>query len=137
MKVLGNARKCYIGDGSGTWISGEQSSQVDVSGNLAETSDKGSTWQTWLTGIKGATANVTCHVDTTDTQQLALLNALTNGSTVHVFIGTPASGSGSEAVAQSGYTFDALVSSVSETDDNGAVASRTFNLTAQGAVTIA
>jgi hypothetical protein len=122
-KVLGNARKCYIGSGTGVWIAGEQSNQFDMNGNLVETSDKESTWQTFIQGIRGATATVTCHVDTSSAQQLSLLTAITTGDDVDVVIAE--------------YSFKAKVASCSETNDNGSVATRTFNLTANGAVTIA
>lgn len=131
-KVLGNARRCYIGSGAGVWLAGEQSNSININGNLVETSDKSTTWQSFIQGIKGATATVTVHADTSSTEQTALLTALTTGDTVHVFIGTPASGNDSAT----GYAFDALVASIDETNDNGAVASRTINLTANGAVTI-
>ena len=135
-KQLGNARKCYIGDGSGSWLTGEQSNSVNVNGNLVETSDKSNAWQSFIQGIKGATATVTVHADAADATQTALLTALTAGTTVHVFIGNPASGSGASAVAANGYAFDALVANIDETNDNGAVATRTINLTATGAVTV-
>jgi len=127
-KVLGNKRKCYVGSGR-SWLKGEVNNSVNINGNLVETSDKTNGWQAFLQGIKGATATVTVHVDTASNSQNSLLTALTAGTQVEVFIGDLDGGSG--------YAFDALVASVDETNDNGSVASRTINLTATGAVTIA
>lgn len=134
-KILGNARKCYVTTAAGTftpaaanWLTGEVSNSINLNGNLVETSDKSSSWQTFLQGIKGATATVTVHADSSDSNQTAILTALTAGTVVKVFVGSlsPASG----------YAFEALVASVDETNDNGSVASRTINLTANGVVTV-
>ena len=70
-KILGNARKCYVTTAAGTftpaaanWLTGEVSNSINLNGNLVETSDKSSSWQTFLQGIKGATATVTLPGDT-------------------------------------------------------------------------
>ena len=132
-KVLGNSRKCYISNTSsapaaGGWLGGEVSNSVNLNGNLVETSDKSTAWQTFIQGIKGATATVTVHADTADANQTNILAALVAGSTVKVFIG--------DLTNNHGYAFTAHVASVDETNDNGSVASRTLNLTANGVVTV-
>jgi hypothetical protein len=58
------------------------------------------------------------------------LQALTAGSTVKVFIGTLNNGAPSQ-----GDLFDAIVTAISDTNDVGAVSTRTISLTATGAPT--
>lgn len=125
--ILGNKRKCFISSSTNpSWLVGEQSNSFDLNANLVETSDKSSEWQTFISGIKGATASVTVFADTSSAEQTSAIGALIGGTKVNVVIGETAS---------SGWTFEAFVSSVSETNDNGAVAQRTINLTATGEVT--
>jgi len=135
-KTLGNGRKCYISTSTSSWtpaaadwLTGEVSNSVNLNANLVETSDKSTAWQSFIAGIKGATATVTVYADAADTKQQGILSALVAGTTVKVYIGTLGTGG-------HGYAFDALVASVDETNDNGSVASRTINLTATGAVTV-
>lgn len=124
--ILGNKRKCYIGSSATkTWLAGEQSNSFDLNGNLVETSDKSSEWQTFISGIKGATASVTVFADDSSAEQSTAIGALIAGTKVFVCIGESES---------SGWSFEAFVSSVSETNDNGAVSQRTINLTASGEV---
>lgn len=134
--TLGNSRKAYIGtvvSGSGTtyaWLTGEQSNTLTINANQVEVSDKSTVWQKFISGVKGATAEVTVFADNTDTQQKAVIKGLFNGQDVAVFIGTLESNSPSE-----GDAFMAVVNSVSDTNDNGSVSTRTISLTANGAVT--
>lgn len=134
--TLGNSRKAYIGavvSGSGTtytWLTGEQSNTLTINANQVEVSDKSTTWQKFISGVKGATAEVTVFADNNDTQQKAVIKGLFNGQDVAVFIGTLESSSPSE-----GDAFMAVVNSVSDTNDNGSVSTRTISLTANGAVT--
>ena len=58
---------------------------------------------------------------------------LHNGSTVKVFIGTLTTGT--NPAPSAGDLFEAYVTAISDTNDNGAVASRSLSLTATGAVT--
>lgn len=131
--TLGNARKCYIGAKSGstwTWLTGEQSNNLTINANQVETSDKSNAWQSFIYGIKGATADVTVFADNNDAQQKTVIEAIFKGEMVRVFIGTLSSTTPSE-----GDSFEALVGSVSDTNDNGAVSSRSISLVANGAVT--
>lgn len=137
MAELGNNRKCYIGtsiSGTWTWLSGEQSSSLNRSNTAVETSDKRSTWQQFICGIKGATADVTVFTDDTDAQQMAIIAALAGGTNVFVFIGE-LSTSGSTTTLSAGDAFEAVVTAVNDTNDNGSVASRSISLTATGPVT--
>ena len=69
-------------------------------------------------------------MDDTDAQQKAVLNALHEGTNVRVFIGVLSSNTPSQ-----GDVFTAVVTAVSDTNDNGSVATRSISLTATGAVT--
>lgn len=134
--TLGNSRKAYIGasvSGSSTtytWLTGEQSNTLTINANQVEVSDKSTTWQKFISGVKGATAEVTVFADNTDTQQKAVIAGLFNGQDVAVFIGSLSGNSPSE-----GDAFLAVVNSVSDTNDNGSVSTRTISLTANGVVT--
>ena len=76
---------------------------------------------------------MTVYVDDTNAQQKAALNALHTGATVKVFIGTLSTGT--TVAPTEGDTFEAIVTAISDTNDNGSVATRTMSLTATGAVT--
>lgn len=133
--TLGNSRKAYIGATSGssttyTWLTGEQNNTLTINANQVEVSDKSTTWQKFIPGVKGATAEVTVFVDNSNAQQQAVLAGLHNDQKVAIFIGTLENNAPSE-----GDAFMAVVNSVSDTNDNGSVSTRTISLTADGAVT--
>lgn len=134
MAKLGNKNKVYILTGqaegqpsASDWLVGETSNSFNLNANLVEVSDKSTAWQSFISGIKGATLDVTVNVDSKDAKQKALLDALMNGSEVDAYVG--------DIDESSGFKFKALVGSISDTSDNGSVASRSFSLTANGAVT--
>lgn len=134
--TLGNNRRVYIVTGTTTltytWLAGELNNAFNRTGEAVDTSDKSSDWAQFLAGKRGATASVTVHVDDTDTQQKAVLKALHNGTKVKVFIGTL---TGTTSLSPSeGDVFEALITGISDTNDNGAVSSRSINLTATGEV---
>jgi len=137
MAELGNNRRVYIVTGTGTltytWLSGEQTNSFNRTAEAIETSDKSTQWAQFLSGKKGATAEVTVYTDDSNVQQKAALTGLHNGSTVKVFIGTLTTGT--NPAPSAGDLFDAVVTAISDTNDNGAVASRSISLTATGAVT--
>lgn len=137
MAELGNNRRVYIVTGSSTltytWLSGEQTNSFNRTAEAIETSDKSTQWAQFLSGKKGATAEVTVYTDDSNAQQKAALAGLHNGSTVKVFIGTLSTGQ--NPAPSAGDLFDAVVTAISDTNDNGAVASRSISLTATGAVT--
>ena len=134
MAQLGNVRRAYIAAGStGTptaWLTGEQTNTFNRTAEAIEVSDKSTIWAQFISGKRGATAEVTVYVDDTDAQQKAVLNALHEGTNVRVFIGVLSGSSPSE-----GDVFTAVVTAVSDTNDNGAVATRSISRTATGAVT--
>lgn len=135
MAVLGSARKAYITIGtSGTptvWLSGEQSNSFNRTAEAIEVSDKSTDWAQFISGKKGATAEITVYTDDTSAgAQYNAIKALHNGSNVRVFIGTLSNSTPSE-----GDLFTGIVTAVSDTNDNGSVASRSISITATGAVT--
>lgn len=137
--MLGNARKFYIGTAAaGTpptvtyaWLAGEQSNSVTLNGNAIEVSDKATVWQKFISGTRGGTAEVTVYADDEDTQQMAALDALCAGNTILCFVGTLSSSTPSAGIA-----FEAVINSISDTNDNNAVATRALSLTITGAPTL-
>ena len=135
--MLGNARKFYVGSAAGNpatityaWLVGEQSNNLNLNGNPVETSDKSSAWQKFIQGIRGGTADVTVQADDEDTQQKALIDALYAGASVLCFVGTLSS-----STPSAGFAFEAIINSISDTNDNGSVSTRTLSLTVNGAPT--
>ena len=131
MAVLGNTKKAYIKVSSSyVWLGGEQSNSISRSAEAVEVSDKDSEWAEFISGKKGATIEISVFAATNDSAQSAALSALTAGTQVDWAIGTI---SGSSVSA--GDYGKAIVTAVNDTNDFGAVASRTISLTATGAVT--
>lgn len=133
--MLGNARKFYLGAGTGTitytWLAGEQNNSVTLNGNAIEVSDKNTVWQKFIAGTRGGTADVTVYADDEDTQQMAVLDALAAGTTVLCFVGVLSSSTPSAGIA-----FEAVINSISDTNDNNSVATRALSLTITGAPTL-
>ena len=131
MAVLGNTKKAYIKvSNSYVWLGGEQSNSVNITAEAVEVSDKDSVWAAFIAGKRGATVEITVFADNTNSAQSAALSALIAGTEVDWAVGTI---SGSNVTA--GDSGKAIVTSVSDTNDFGAVASRTISLTVTGAVT--
>lgn len=135
MAVLGNTRRAYIALGSSgtptTWLSGEQTNSFNRTAEAIEVSDKSTSWAQFISGKKGATAEITVYTDdTADGPQYNAIKALHTGAAVRVFIGVLDNNAASE-----GDVFTAIVTAVSDTNDTGAVATRSISLTANGEVT--
>ena len=135
MAVLGNTRKAYITLGSSgtptTWLSGEQTNNFNRTAEAIEVSDKSTTWAQFISGKRGATAEITVYTDDTSAgPQYNAIKALHTGATVRVFIGVL-----NGSAASQGDVFTAVVTAISDTNDNGSVATRTLSLTATGEVT--
>ena len=138
MATLGNNRRVYIVTTASstttyTWLTGEQTNSFNLTSEAIETSDKSTEWAQFISGKKGATAEVTVYADDTNAQQQAALKALTTGVNVKVFIGT-LTGTSTKTPSE-GDVFSAVVTAISDTNDNGSVATRSISLTANGAVT--
>ncbi len=132
-KILGNARKAYIRASSAstyTWLAGEQSNSVNRSAEAIEVSDKSSEWAEFISGKKGATIEITVYADDTDAAQSAALSALVEGSEVYWAVGVVSSSG-----VTNGDSGKAIITAVNDTNDFGAVASRSISMTATGEVT--
>ena len=133
--MLGNARKFYLGAGTGTitytWLAGEQNNSVTLNGNAIEVSDKNTVWQKFIAGTRGGTADVTVSADDQATQQMALLDSLAAGTTVFCFVGTL-----ENSTPTAGIAFEAVINSISDTNDNNSVATRALSLTVTGTPTL-
>lgn len=130
-KVLGNTQKAYIRTSSiYSWLGGEQSNSVNLTAEAIEVSDKSSEWAEFVSGKKGATVEVTVYADENDSAQSAALSALMEGTTVYWAVGEISSGS-----IGGGFSGEAIITAISDTNDFGAVSSRTISMTATGEVT--
>ena len=132
-KSLGNTRKLYIVKSGSNYaaLTGETTSSLNLSADMIEVSDKGASWKEYLAGYKGGTADVTIYADEQDAQQVALLNALYNGTELDCFLGELGSGN----TPANGDAFKALVTSVGETYDTGSAIARNVSLQITGEVT--
>lgn len=130
-KALGNSKKAYIKvSTSYTWLGGEQSNSLNRTAEAVEVSDKSTDWAQFIAGKKGATVEITVFADAADAAQNAAITALAAGTVVDWAIGTI---SGTSVSA--GDYGQAIITAISDTNDFGAVASRTISLTVTGAVT--
>lgn len=136
MAELGNTRRVYIVTGTGstyTALKGEQTNSVNRSAESIDISDKDSgAWGSTMAGKKSLTLDVTVCADNTDTEQKTLLDAFYKDQTVKVFVGKL----GSNNTPSEGEAFDAVITSISDTNDNGAVATRAMSLASKGAPTV-
>lgn len=126
----------YIVTGSGSTyaaLKGEQTNSVNRSAESIDISDKDSgAWGNTMAGKKSLTLDVTVYADNTDTNQKALLDAFYKDQIVKVFVGKI----GSDNTPTEGEAFDAVITSISDTNDNGAVATRAMSLVSKGAPTV-
>lgn len=134
--ILGNKNKFYVKIGtptSYTWLTGEQSNNVNRTQEAIEVSDKSTAWAQFIAGKKGATIDATIFADNSDTAQQEVLKGLYNGTNVKFFVGqlstdtTPAPSDGEVG--------EAIVTSIGDTNDFGAVSSRNVSLTMDGELT--
>ena len=133
MAELGNTRRVYIitGDGNNyTALKGEQSNNVNRSAESIDISDKDTgSWGSTMAGKKSLTVDVTVYAD--NTEQKVFLDAFYKDQTVKVFIGKL----GTSNTPAEGEAFDAVITSISDTNDAGTVATRSMSLASKGAPT--
>ena len=136
MAELGNSRRVYIITGNGdtyTALKGEQTNSVNRSAESIDISDKDTgAWSSTMAGKKSLTLDVTVYADNTDANQKAMLNAFYTDQTVKVFVGKIGDG----GAPSEGEAFDAAITSIGDTNDNGAVATRAMSLASKGAPTL-
>lgn len=132
MAQLGNERRCYITDAKGstfTWLAGEQNNSFTRTAEAIEVSDKSTDWTQFIAGKKNATASVTVFLDDDATKpQMQMLEALHKGEKVYCFIGVV----GTDNTPTTGDLFEAIVTDCSDTNDFGAVATRSISLQVTG-----
>ena len=110
------------GDGASyTALKGEQTNSVNRSAESIDISDKDTgAWGSTMAGKKSLTVDVTVYADNTDANQKQLLNAFYLDQTVKVFIGKL----GSDNTPAEGEAFDAVITSISDTNDQSSLQSR-------------
>ena len=124
--------KLYLTDGKGEsfqWITGEQTSSINLSADMLEVSDKSTEWKQYIPSIKGGTIDATIFADYGDEQQGILMNSLMVGDEVYVFLGEVDGGN-----PVHGYMCAAYVTSISDSFDNAGVVSRSVSLQINGEV---
>jgi predicted secreted protein len=126
----------YIITGEGgtyTVLKGEQTNSVNRSAESIDISDKDTgAWGSTMPGKKSLTLDVTVYADNTDAQQKAMLNAFYTDQTVKVFVGKLGEGN----TPAEGEMFEAVITSINDTNDAGAVATRSMSLASKGAPTL-
>jgi predicted secreted protein len=134
MAELGNIRRVYVITGDGntyTALKGEQSNSVNRSAESIDISDKDTgSWGSTMAGKKSLTVDVTVYAN--NTEQKVFLDAFYKDQTVKVFIGKM----GEENTPAEGEAFDAVITSISDTNDAGAVATRSMSLASKGKPTV-
>ena len=133
---LGNVNKFYVKVGSATsytWLTGEQSNNVNRTQEAIEVSDKSTDWAQFIGGKKGATIEATIFADNSDAAQQEVLKGLYNGQKVNFFVGQL--GTGSNPTPTDGEVGVAVITAINDTNDFGAVSTRNVSLTVDGALT--
>ena len=134
--ILGNKNKFYLKIGNATtytWLTGEQSNSVNRTQEAIEVSDKSTDWAQFIGGKKGATIEATVFADNSDSAQQEVLKGLYNGQKVKFFVGQL--GTGQSPTPSDGEVGEAIVTAIGDTNDFGAVSSRSISLTVDGALT--
>lgn len=125
-KVLGKDYRLYVSTGTAKApLGGESSSNLNLSADVIEVSDKGNSWKEYLAGMKGGTVDATLYADNEDAAQGAALEALFVGQKVECFFGK---------LEESGYSFEAIVTSLGESADIGGALSRSISMQITGEV---
>ena len=126
-KILGKDYRLYVkASGTDTPLAGESSSNLNLSADVIEVSGKGNAWKEYLAGMKGGTVDATLYADTEDAAQNAVLNALMVGEKVSCIWGK---------IDETGYSFEAVVTSLGESADIGGAVTRSISMQITGEVT--
>ena len=135
--TLGNIQKAYICSGAdditniqdAVWLGCETSNTVNRAQDAVECSDKSTQWAKFLSAKRSGSFEVTVYADNNDAGQVEALNGIFVGGVVHFAVGAQ----NSDDWADMEYG-DCVVTAVSDTNDFGAVASRTISLQVTGAL---
>lgn len=133
MAENGSNRKLYlVKDDSTTYVVGQTSSNLSLNDELLDASDKMDQWTKYISGQKSWSSSVTLNLNNNATaKQVDFIKALVAGTEVGIFVGELKNDKQSDGVAG-----NAMVASVEDTYDKGALAARTVNLTGNGQPTI-
>ena len=132
---LGNKQKAYICSGAddittvsdAIWIGCETSNNANRTQEAVECSDKSSNWAKFLSAKRAGTFEVTAYADNGDAGQVEALKGIHVNDKVHFAIAV----SGADDWDDMEYG-DCIVTAISDTNDFGAVATRTISLQATG-----
>lgn len=130
----------YVNVTKYNWLGCETANSLGRTQEAVECSDKSNDWAKYIAGKRGGTIEATAYIEAegsfTGVQQRALLDSLHNGQKVWIFIGQKATGTGifDDDTITEGDLMQGVISGISDTNDFGAVASRTFNLTVDGEI---
>lgn len=128
----GNARRFYLSassQGTYTWLEGEQSNSFNRSAETIDISDKDGDWMEVMAGRRGATADVTVHLDdSASSPQHTMLDSFHEGDYVYCFVGVL----GSNDAPTSGDFFQAVITAINDTNEKDGVASRQMTLQSHG-----
>lgn len=133
MAEIGNRRKVYLVDSTtSTYVVGQTSGSLSLNNELVDSSDKSSEWAEYISGQKSWSITLAVNLDNSATShQIKFLESLMDGSKVKVFIGVLEKNTQSD-----GFVGEAMVASVEDSHDKGAIASRNITLTGTGPLTM-
>ena len=133
MAENGSNRKLYlVKNDSTTYVVGQTSSNLSLNDELLAASDKMDQWERYISGQKSWSASVTLNLsNNANDKQVEFIKSLVAGTPVDIFIGEL-----KENVQSDGVAGSAMVASVEDTFDKGALAARTVTLTGNGEPTI-
>lgn len=135
MAINGNTYKMYLtttkGSGTFTWVAGETSSNLSLSVNMIETSDKSSKAAQYIPGRFSGTASVSVNLDkdATDSQR-KMIDSFHKGDPIFCFQGEV---SDDNSPVQ-GTAFEALISSIEREYSDDATVTANFSLQITGEV---
>ena len=132
---LGNVQKAYICSGAdditnvsdAIWIGCETSNNLNRTQEAVECSDKSSAWAKFIAAKRSGTYEVTAYADNSDPGQVEALKGLHVNDKVHFAIAKE----GGDDWDDMEYG-DCIVTAISDTNDFGAVSSRTVSLQVTG-----
>lgn len=138
MAYLGNKIRAFVrpvGTELFAWLGGEQGNSISRSAEAVETSDKSSEWAQFIAGKRGATIEVSVFADADNPAQMQALDALVVGSPVEFLIGEILDPALYAAQVKGDYGVG-IVTAVNDTNDFGAVASRSISITESDELTL-
>lgn len=129
---LGNANRLYLKSTSSyVWVGGEQNNTNNRTAEAINTSDKSSEYNTYISGSKDGNISATIFQDDSNDAQKAAFAAFKAGDVVDWFVGEI----GENNLPRSGEAGKGIITSISDTNNRGEVASRSLEIQKSGAPT--